>query len=167
MTLPGPSVFIAYPLSTAKDLPATEHLVQLFREAFVDRGWTVRPRRGESVGALNARVRAGGGAPLVASNIEGIVTSDLLLVIATEMDEPSSVWVEAGVAIARGVPLIVIADPHVHLPFLVRAAVAPVAFTTSGPPNRLFPTSSVPALATGSDKSHAVEDLVDSIIASH
>lgn len=167
MTPPGPSVFIAHPLSSAKDLLFTEHLVQLFRDAFVARGWTVRPRRGESVGALNARIRAGRGAPLVASNIEGIVTSDLLLVIVTEMGEPSSVWVEAGAAIARGVPLVVIADPHVPLPFLVRAAVAPVAFAPSDPPNRLFPTPSVPALATGSGKSRAVEDLVDSIIASH
>jgi hypothetical protein len=104
---------------------------------------------------------------LVASNIEGIVTSDLLLVIVTEMDEPSSVWVEVGVAIARGVPLVVVADPYVRLPFLVRAVVAPGASATGARPNRLLPTPSVSALAAGSHKSQAVEDLVDSIIAGH
>jgi hypothetical protein len=165
VTPPAPSVFIAHPLSAAKNLPATERLVRLFRDAFLDRGWTVRPRRGESVDALNARVRAGLGTSLVASNVEGIVASDLLLVIATEMDEPSSVWVEAGVAIARAIPLVVVADPSVRLPFLVGAVVAPGAYATGGPLNHLLPASSVPALATGSHKLQAVEDLVDSIIA--
>jgi hypothetical protein len=104
---------------------------------------------------------------LLASNVEGVVTSDLLLVIATEMDEPSSIWVEAGMAIARGVPLVVVATPQVRLPFLVRAALAPAASSAGSRPNRLLSASSLSALAAGRNRARAVGDLVDSIIAGH
>ena len=164
-----PSAFIAHPLSTAKDLPSTERLVQQFRDAFAGRGWRVRPHRDDSVAALNASLRTGGGASLVTRNIEGIVTSDLLLVIATEMDEPSSVWVEAGVALARGVPLVVLTTPAVTLPFLVRAALASGADTTGGSLRRrpLAASIPIPTMTTTTHQVQAVGDLVDSIIANH
>jgi nucleoside 2-deoxyribosyltransferase len=167
MNSPEPSVFIAHPLSTAKDLPHTERLVQLFREAFVSQGWKVRPSRGEAVDTLNDRVRSGGGVSLVTSNIEGIVASDLLLVIVTEMDEPSSVWVEAGVALARSIPLVVVATTAVALPFLIRAAVAPAAATASRPSGSLLRTCSIHTLAAEGRQAQAVGDLVKSIIGNH
>ena len=167
MNSPEPSVFIAHPLSTAKDLPDTERLVQLFREAFVSRGWKVRPRRGESVEALNDRLRSGGGASLVTCNIEGIITSDLLIVIVTEMDEPSSVWIEAGAALGRGIPLVVVATEAVSLPFLIRAAVKPVTVTASCRPRPPLHTCSIHTLTTEGHQAQAVGNLVQSIIGDH
>jgi hypothetical protein len=167
MNSPEPSVFIAQPLSTAKDLPDTERLVQLFHEAFVIRGWKVRPRRSESVDALNHLLQGDGGASLVARNIENIVISDLLLVIATEMEEPSSIWVETGVALARGIPLVVVATTTaVHVPFLIRAAAAPAAVTASRP----MPPShacSIRTLTTEGHQAQAIGNLVQSIIGNY
>jgi hypothetical protein len=161
---PPQSVFIAYPMTAAKDLSATERLVRQFRAGFLSRKWTVRPRRGESVEAIDARMRAGGGASLVSSNIEGIGLSDLLLVVATEMEEPSSVWVEVGVAMARGIPLVVVAEPSVRLPFLVRAAVTSGASAAGSNPNRLivmpFPLER-PEENVGSP---AIDDIINSIV---
>ena len=163
MSSPRPSVFIAYPLSTARDPRETGRLVKLFRDVFVSGGWEVNPRRGESIEALNDRLRSGGGASLVARNIEGIVTSDLLLVIAAEMDEPSSVWVEAGVALARGIPLIVVAISAVSLPFLIRAAVTHTAITSVNYSSFPLHAYSTYSLATEDHQAQAIHDLIRSI----
>lgn len=165
MILGAPSVFIAHPQTTAIDLAAIDRLAEMFRDNFLDRGWVVLPLHREPLDAADAHVRIGDGASLLASNVESIVRSDLLLVIATELEEPSSIWVEAGIAIARNVPLVVVADPTVRMPFLVRTATALGAHAIGGRPGRLVLTSSLSAPADQTQQAQAVKDLVDSIIA--
>ena len=66
--------------------------------------------------------------PNFSLNLTLIKDSDLLVVITTENEvRHSSIWVEAGMAFALGIPSVFIAPGLNALPILVQRALAPVA----------------------------------------
>lgn len=106
-------VFLARPLSDVAEPAPLDELCRSLSAELHAAGWTVGPVR--------EAVPPDGGRALVAGNVEGILGSDLLLVIG-EPGTTSSIWVEVGVALAGGVPVAVLARPGDRLPFLVEQA---------------------------------------------
>lgn len=115
-------VFLAYPLQAAEDLADTERLAQMVRQGLEASGYTVRPGSGDSERAAlhatvpDAKVRLG-------SNVAGVTGADFLVVLLSPMREPSSIWVEVGMALAVGRPVVLAGPAGVEIPFLVRLAV--------------------------------------------
>lgn len=115
-------VFIAHPMSSAREPAAVDRAVRMLRSTFAGRGWSVYPQRATALAELNDQVQRGNGRPILEANVESIVTSDLLVVLVADALEPSSIWIEIGIALARGVPIAILSGESTSLPFLVRAA---------------------------------------------
>ena len=116
------TVFLAHSISSASPESATEDIARIAREELVKAGWRVLPREREPLAGILARAMHGDGRAMVASNVASIVNSDLILIIAEDYGSPSSVWVEAGIALAARVCGVVIAGPNVALPLLVTSS---------------------------------------------
>lgn len=122
MSTPSRLVFVAHPLSAVRDPDNTKRIVDMVRTAFRDRGWDVRPAETDDM-SFERRAAASAAPDIVRANIDAVRTSDLLVVVAGDFAEPSSIWVEAGIALAVAVPVAVLSDDRTRLPFLLRAAV--------------------------------------------
>jgi hypothetical protein len=112
-------------MTTASNPHTVEHAVDAVRRHFTAAGWQVRPNEQEDTPAIVSRANRGEGRSIVESNVTAIKTSTLLLVLADRTSTPSSIWVEAGIALSSGVPGAVVAAEGVVLPFLVSAAMSP------------------------------------------
>lgn len=116
-------VFLAYPLTKAEDLPRFEPFLARLRHEFETSGWIVFPSDEGQKRMAAATERRSRGAVL-ASNVAAVTTSDLLVVLVSPAREPSSIWVELGMALAQRRPIIIVGDVVDRLPFLGRLAVA-------------------------------------------
>jgi len=117
------TAFVAYPISGADEPDGVRAAAQALRLELARRGWRVRPEAITDGDAAIERARRGEGRSVVQNNVEGISTSSVLVLLIDEATKLSSVWVEAGVALARGVPTVVVASERAALPFLVASAV--------------------------------------------
>lgn len=114
-------MFVGHAVTGTAEAVAVVEVVSGLRQAFTERGWHVRPDVVVDT-AVADRVRAGEGRRLVQRNVEHVAASALLVLLADRAAETSSLWIEAGVALAGGVLIAVVASSHTTLPFLLASA---------------------------------------------
>jgi hypothetical protein len=114
-------VFVGHAVTGTTEAAAVVEVVSGLRHELTDWGWQVRPDIVVDT-AVADQVRAGEGRRLVQRNVDHIATSALLVLLADHAADTSSLWIEAGVAIASCVPVAVVADAHTTLPFLLASA---------------------------------------------
>lgn len=132
-------VFLAYPLTTSLNLFILEQFVRQLREGFEAAGWDVLPVDG-GFERINAATRDLTPADLLASNVAAVTGSDLLVVLSPPALEPSSIWIELGMALAYKRPIIIIGGNDLHIPFLGRLAVS----SDFSHPNGIFLRVNIP-----------------------
>lgn len=120
------SVFLAYPISAVAEPSWVDAWADVVDDSFSQAGWSVCPNRNDRSCRATLRGEVVDGA-LLARNIRNIVESDVVTLLAADAVEPSSIWVEFGVAIAARVPVVLVRSADRRLPFLVDLA------RTSGP----------------------------------
>ncbi len=120
------SVFLAYPVSAVTGPSWVDAWADVVDASFTQAGWSVCPSRHDRCCRASLRDEAVDDA-LLARNVQNIVESDIVTLLAADAMEPSSIWVEFGVAIAARVPVVLVRSPDRHLPFLADLA------RTSGP----------------------------------
>ncbi|WP_199421593.1 hypothetical protein [Actinotalea solisilvae] len=113
-------VFIAYPLTTTPDLAGVERWVIQLRARLVASGMDVVPKLGGRERALAAAGEPDG--DLLESNVAAVTRADVVVVLLPTIVEPSSIWVELGMALAARRPLVVAGPADAALPFLARLA---------------------------------------------
>ncbi len=125
-----PSAFIAHPVSETGNAEAIAVAAREMRNVLTGCGWRVVPEVVVEKSVATARVRDGEGRRLVERNVEQVGSATVLVILADGAAETSSVWIEAGVALARGVPTVVVASLKLRCPFCSapRWAPMPVAF---------------------------------------
>lgn len=116
------STFLAYPLSGVPDLAALELFVDTLRSRFEDAGWHVLPEFDGPERIVMGHELAP--SRVLASNIAGVTGADVLVLLLPDVPEPTSVWVELGMALAARRSLVVVAPPNAVLPYLARLALA-------------------------------------------
>lgn len=115
------TVFLAYPLSKARDLYAVEHFVGVLRDQLVSGGYAVLPELG---GPERIELTSGVAvSSVLSSNIAAVAGSDLVVLLVPENEEPSSIWVELGMALAAGRPAIIVGPRTARIPFLAGLSV--------------------------------------------
>ncbi|MGN9811455.1 hypothetical protein ACTMSW_19120 [Micromonospora sp. BQ11] len=117
-----PSAFIAYPVTGTRHVGDIAAVAQGLRTALTACGWTVLPEVVVEEPVAIARFRDGEGRRLAERNVEQVASATVLVILADGAAETSSVWIEAGVALARGVPTVVVASIGTTLPFLLGSA---------------------------------------------
>jgi len=120
-----PTVFLAYPLTMAGDLPNLSEFVSSLRRALIADGWGVSPVE-DGIRRLWSPSEGRPAEGLLSSNVRGVTTSELLVVLVPTALEPSSIWVELGMALAARLPIIIVGEEGVRIPFLGRLAVSAV-----------------------------------------
>jgi len=116
------SVFIAHPVTGTGNPEAAADTARDLRTALIGLGCAVRPEVIVDREVATSRIRAGAGRLLATGNVEQVASATMLVILADGAAETSSVWIEAGVALARGVPTVVVASPGTALPFLLTSA---------------------------------------------
>lgn len=130
-----PSVFIAHPVTGTGDPHGAAAAARKLRATMAGFGFVVRPEAVVDADVATSRLRAGEGRRLAASNVEQVASATMLVILADGATEISSLWIEAGVALASGVATVVVVSPDTPLPFLLGSAlgVADDADTASLP----------------------------------
>lgn len=115
------SVFLAYPLTTTHELELLELFVNQLRIRLSEEDITVQPKSGgperiasSSLGATDQN--------LLASNVDKIASSDVFVLLLPSIQEPSSVWMELGIAIAARRAIVIVGPSDAPMPFLGRLA---------------------------------------------
>lgn len=116
-----PTVFIGHPYTLSPDRERVLALIAGLREALVARGFAVRPLSMVGSGASGPVTRPA--RDLVVANVDDVVDCDLVVLVDDHAPSTTSMWVEAGMALAARRPTIIISPDAARLPFLVRAAV--------------------------------------------
>lgn len=116
-----PTIFLAYPISAVKDRDAVDVFVRALDRGFAAAGWHVRPNiAGRERSTPDADLASAG---VLTSNVEGILSSDIVVIVAAGEAEPTSIWVEFGIALGAKIPLVLLAPYGRAIPFLARLAV--------------------------------------------
>lgn len=116
------SVFLAYPLSGAADLDELEAFVNSVRRRLDGAGWQVLPERGGPERLRQDQVASP--AEVLASNVSAVTGADVLVLLLPAVTEPTSIWVELGMALAARRPVVVVAPPEATIPHLALLALA-------------------------------------------
>lgn len=116
------TVFLAYPLTAAVSLASNDHFVSALRSGFLREGWHVRPDPPDEERLSPVR---DGVAPAdrLSVNLQAVASADALVVLVPDVVEPSSIWVELGVALATRVPVVVVAPATRRMPYLAQLAI--------------------------------------------
>lgn len=114
-------VFLAQPVSNVTDSHSVNKFTLALSRSFTKSGWIATPKAiGQARGAADCGPIENG--RLLSSNIEGILSSDLVVIVAAAATEPTSIWVELGVALGAGVPILLVTPVDRPIPFLARVA---------------------------------------------
>ena len=113
------SVFLAHPLSTSDAIDSAEHWATLIRVRLIEKGMDVLPT---TYGADRIATNRRGNAKreILTSNIAGVELADILVLLLTPAAEPSSIWVELGIAMLAKKSVVIIGPASQPVPFLAR-----------------------------------------------
>lgn len=124
-------VFLAYPLTSGAHLASLEVFEGLLRKRLSHDGWDVLPIEGGPERVTQSADRATSVTRL-SSNVVGVTRSDALVLLVPELREPSSIWVEFGMALAAGGAVIIVGPAEAKLPYLACLALEAGAADPTG-----------------------------------